>query len=129
MLSLAPSASLIWNGVAMTKKRVLFQREQFKLLCEAKRLIAKEFDQNLALHADNLVEQLSVFAKVSSQSRLTSIHEKVALGQIMIKSSSQPKQQAQAQTASIKPQDKIKVGDIIDGKVCSGFYRGRPVFN
>ncbi len=103
------------------------------MLCEAKRLIAKEFDQNLALHADNLVEQLSVFAKVSSQSRLTSIHEKVALGQIMIKSSSQPKQQAQAQaqaqTASIKPQDKIKVGDIIDGKVCSGFYRGRPVFN
>ncbi len=107
------------------KKRVLFQREQFQLLCEAKRLVAKEFDQNLALHADDLMEQLSLFAKVSNQPRLSSIHEKVALGQIAIKSSSPSKKPTQTSS----PQDKTKVGDIIDGKVCSGFYRGQPVFN
>lgn len=113
----------------MTKKRVLFQREQFQLLCEAKRLVLKEFDENLALHADDLMEQLSLFAKVSNQSRLTSIHEKVALGQIAIKSSTPSKKAKQATIPEQSIQDKIKIGDIIDGKVCSGFYRGQPVFN
>lgn len=113
----------------MTNKRVLFQREQLQLLCEAKRLVAKEFSQNLALHADDLMEQLSLFAKVSNQSKLTSIHEKVALGQIAIKSSAALKKHTQTSATSPKLQDKTKVGDIVGGKVCSGFYRGQPVFN
>lgn len=113
----------------MTKKRVLFQREQVKLLCEAKRLISKEFDQNLELNSDDLMERLSTFAKDSNQSRLSSIHQKVALGQIAIKSSSPSKKHAPEPTALPKSQDKIKIGDVIDGKVCSGFYRGQPVFN
>ena len=117
------------NGVDMTKKRVFFQREQFKLLCEAKRLVAKEFDQNLALNSDDLLERLSAFAKDSNQSRLTSIHQKIALGQIAIKSSSPSKKQTPEPTTLPKSQDKIKIGDVIDGKVCSGFYRGQPVFN
>lgn len=98
------------------------------MLCEAKRLVAKEFDENLALHGDDLMERLSLFAKVSNQPRLANIHEKVALGQIAIKSSTPSKNRAES---AILPDqmDKIKIGDVIDGKVCSGFYRGQPVFN
>lgn len=113
----------------MTKKQVFFQREQFKLLCEAKRLVAKEFDQNLALNSDDLMDKLSIFAKASNQTRLTSIHEKIALGQIAIKSSTPSKSITKEPTAAPKAQGKPKVGDIIDGKVVSGFYRGQPVFN
>jgi len=65
--------------VAMTRKRVLFQREQFQLLAEAKRLVAREFDQNLMLQADDVIEQLSQYARASKQARLNSIHEKIAL--------------------------------------------------
>jgi len=98
------------------------------LLCEAKRLVAKEFDENLALHGDDLMERLSLFAKVSNQPRLANIHEKVALGQIAIKSSTPSKKRVETASPPIQ-MDKTKVGDVIDGKVCSGFYRGQPVFN
>lgn len=104
-------------------------REQFKLLGEAKRLIAKEFNQQLALQSSDLINEIGRYSQKSESSRLLNIFKQLQL------SPSENCETANKKTAKKrKPsgqkvvKNAIKVGDIVKGQTCTGFYRGQPVF-
>jgi len=85
----------------LNEKFVPFKREQFTLLAKAKRLVLEEFGDEVSLQDKNIVRKIKTYAAESADSRLKDIS---------------------------KSTDKIQVGDMVDGKLCVGLYRGQPVF-
>ena len=109
---------------------VPLQREQFAMLREAKRLVAKEFSIELSLQDKNVLQRLYGFALESENERLFEIFNELYSAQKSTKAQDQTKKAAQSTTANNTPAqlDPIQVGDVVDGKRCTGFYRGQPVF-
>jgi len=68
----------------MEKRLLLYRREQLQLLCEAKRIIAREFDENLALHSNDMIERLLNYSEKSNEERLSTIYSNIMLGQVSI---------------------------------------------
>lgn len=112
-------------------------REQYALLREAKRLILKEFEQELKLQSKDVLDKLYAFALESKEERLFNIFSELHASQeAKRKAKSEPDSNIiagqWAQNDSAKNQKKsmknIQIGDVVDGKRCTGFYRGNPVF-
>ena len=114
-------------------------REQFALLRESKRLVASEFGKELSLQDKDILDQIYGFALESESERLYEIfnqmhqsldpeHEttskegKVVQGDWDNKVAPTPAEPEQV------AEKKLKVGDIVDGQKCVGFYRGQPMF-
>ncbi len=106
------------------------QREQFAMLREAKRLVTKEFSIELSLQDKNVLQRLYGFALESENERLFEIFNELHSAQkpekVEAHKNARPKN-SPANSSSSKL-DSIKVGDVINGKRCTGFYRGQPVF-
>ena len=68
----------------MEKRLLLYRREQLQLLCEAKRIIAREFNENLALHSNDMIERLLNYSEKSNEERLSTIYSNIMLGQVSI---------------------------------------------
>ena len=68
----------------MEKRLLLYRREQLQLLCEAKRIIAREFDENFALHSNDMIERLLNYSEKSNEERLSTIYSNIMLGQVSI---------------------------------------------
>ena len=111
---------------------VPLQREQFSMLREAKRLVTKEFSIELSLQDKNVLQRLYGFALESENERLFEIFNELYSAQKSTKAQDQDqtKKAAHSTTANnTRAQlDSIQVGDVVDGKRCTGFYRGQPVF-
>ena len=69
----------------MGKRVLLYKRDQIQLLCEAKRLVAKEFNENLTLQSDDMIERLLKYSEKSNDQRLNTIYSKIMLSQIAIR--------------------------------------------
>lgn len=108
---------------------VPLNREQFSLLREAKRLVSEEFNKDLILHNKNVLDEVYAFSMESKEERLYEIFNR-------LQNSTQidPATNNDNENANALPKDhdalikKIEVGDMINGKRCTGFYRGQPVF-
>ncbi len=98
-------------------------REQYALLFKAKRLVSKEFESELTLQDPKVIERIREYAQLSSKLELRDIYDRLSMSQAQV----QTKSVSLAKTA-IKSPDELKVGDMVDGKTLTGFYRGQPVF-
>jgi len=67
------------------KRILLYKRDQIQLLCEAKRIVAKEFNENLTLQSDDMIERLLKYSEKSNDQRLNTIYSKIMLSQIAIR--------------------------------------------
>lgn len=127
------------NFLPLNKEQLnlLLKPGPFALLREAKRIISTEFSKELPLHSKDVVNHIHAFSKESKDERLLDIYNELqqyieiepqAVPSIDKKASD--KKASSITSTPTKPKSaKIKVGDIIDGKRCSGFYRGQPVFD
>jgi len=115
----------------MSNNFVAFNREQFRLLREAKRLVLKEFDQQLSLQDSDVVENIYKYALESDDEALFDIFE-----QLKGPAQSPDSKSSSVDTINAASKDSkkgssdnaLKVGDMVDGRRCVGFYRGQPVF-
>lgn len=121
-------------SLSKAQVNLLLKPEPFALLREAKRAISTEFATDLVLHSKDILNNLHTFSMESKDKRLLEIYNQllqyseiepqavVSTGeQISITEDTPP-------TPNTKTA-KISIGDIVDGKRCSGFYRGQPVFS
>lgn len=109
---------------------VPLQREQFAMLREAKRLVTKEFSIELSLQDKNVLQRLYGFALESKNERLFEIFNELYSAQKPAKAEEQTSKKPQDTAVDHKlvQLDSIRVGDVVNGKRCTGFYRGQPVF-
>ena len=114
---------------------VPLSREHFALLREAKRLIANEFQENLTLQGSNILDRIHVFAQTSNSNRLLDIWTELKApeknsteGYPGPANDSVMKPNGEPKNNDDRPKGAIKVGDTVNGKKCTGFYRGQPVF-
>lgn len=114
---------------------VPLSREHFALLREAKRIIADEFQENLTLQGGNILDRIHIFAQTSRSNRLLDICTELktpeqnsteGYSSPAIEDVIEPKGESKAHDDMSK--EAVKVGDIVNGKKCTGFYRGQPVF-
>jgi len=112
-------------------------REQFALLREAKRLVATEFKKDLKIQDKDIMDQIYGFAFESAQERLYEIFN--TLHSSFEDTDSEESQDSKnviglperSTNKNVKKKannDPIKVGDVLDGKKCVGFYRGQPIY-
>lgn len=101
-------------------------RVAFKTLREAKKIIKDEFDQDLSLHDENVLDVLYEFAMEAQSEELYNIFNKLSPGATQIVETSAPVPRRRAFASRSK--DSVKVGDVISGKRCVSMYRGKPVF-
>ncbi|MBX2848673.1 MAG: hypothetical protein KTR16_10145 [Acidiferrobacterales bacterium] len=114
----------------VAKTFVPLEREQFKLLRDAKRIIANEFGEDLSLQDPEILNSIYAYAKKSTKEELLNIFvsldgKKAEKADASVKSGGAPKKSSDAKA---KSSNEVKVGDIVDGKQCIGFYRGQPMF-
>lgn len=105
-------------------------REQFKQLRLAKKMVKDEFGEELVLHDERVLEKLYKYALNSENEELFNLFKELHKEQNEIDQSVQgvtPIKRKATQKDTSKGAD-IKVGDVVDGKKCTGFYRGQPVF-
>ena len=131
-------------------------RDEFMQLREARRLVKQEFGADLELHAEDVLDKLFGFALESKSdalfdlfSALKGVPDGPAPERTATSSEAPESDQPQiggflrpvpAQATNggngkpapsapnpAHPQANIRVGDIVDGKRCVGWYRGNPV--
>jgi len=68
----------------MERKLLLYRREQLQLLCEAKRIVSREFNENLALHSHDVIDRLLKYSEKSDNKRLSAIYSNIMIGQVAI---------------------------------------------
>ena len=113
----------------LNNKFVPFKREQFTLLAKAKRLVLEEFGDELSLQDKNLVRKIKTYASESTDSRLKDIYDQLNIAaQPQVKKSPIQPRDKENNKSQAKNTGKIQVGDMVDGKLCVGLYRGQPVF-
>ena len=113
---------------------VPLEREQFKLLRKAKKMVKEEFSEDLVLHDKNVLENLYRYALSSEDDQLfdlfNQLHNDADLDS---NDSDRVVQLSNINNPSKKPTaynpKEVKVGDIVDGEKCTGYYRGQPVFS
>ena len=111
----------------LNEKFVPFKREQFTLLAKAKRLVLEEFGDEVSLQDKNIVRKIKTYAAESADSRLKDIYDQLSLEPAPEQNVTQPSAKNNNHSLA-KSTDKIQVGDMVDGKLCVGLYRGQPVF-
>jgi len=106
----------------LNEKFVPFKREQFTLLAKAKRLVLEEFGDEVSLQDKNIVRKIKTY-------RLKDIYDQLSLEAEPAPEQNVTQPSAKNNNDSLaKSTDKIQVGDMVDGKLCVGLYRGQPVF-
>ena len=124
-------------------------REQFALLREAKRIVASEFDKEISLQDKDVLDQIYGYALESESDRLYEIFNTmhasldsdqasqgkdntVVQGKWDAKNDAETRKDAEKTKEKTKKgaveNNKVQLGDVIEGKECVGFYRGRPMF-
>jgi len=99
-------------------------RDQFRLLREAKSLIKQEFNEVVNLQDEAILVKIYNYALDSENEELFSVYEQLN----SVENNATPPS-ANKQAKPVNTQDKtINVGDIIDGQKCVSIYRGSPVF-
>lgn len=104
----------------LTTKYNVLDRAQFQLLREAKVMIKKEFDRDLVLQNDDVLDKLYEYAMESREEALFNILYEFK----QLSANSRADSQPQVKVAA----GRLSVGDIIGGKRCVAIYRGKPVF-
>lgn len=108
---------------------LLLSSKPFNLLREAKRKIAEEFEQDLALHSKDVLNDVYKFSLDSKEERLLDIYN-ILQQHLGIEAEEFPSANHSNSIGMDVPNtDKILIGDIVDGKRCTGYYRGQPVFS
>lgn len=114
-------------------------REQFSLLRESKRLVASEFGKELSLQDKDILDQIYGFALESETDRLYEIfnqmHSSLDKDQktdsnksTVVQGDWGANKATGTSRAELVIEKKVKMGDVIDGQKCVGFYRGHPMF-
>lgn len=106
----------------------ILSRDQFIKLRKAKTMIKDEFGKDVSLQDEDILNQIYGFALESSGESLFDLFTEISSDQPSpdknnsAQVTSPPVQQANGH------QGRIMVGDVVDGRVVTGMYRGKPTF-
>ena len=108
----------------LTTKYNVLDRAQFQLLRKAKQIVKKEFDRDLLLQKDDVLDRLYEYAIESKEEALFNIlYDFKQLGEEpLVAPFPKPGK-------TLGGGGRVAVGDIVDGQRCIAIYRGKPVFD
>ena len=115
----------------------LLSLNDFKLLKEIKILIKDEFNVEIKLDDENLLNEILNFSEKEEGFKIYEKFSELSIIQIPTEKSNISLKEENKETENKKPKfslsslfsKKPKIGDIIDGKRVKGTYRGKIVFD
>ena len=106
---------------------IAISRDQFAQLRQAKKLVKDEFQADLSLQDQDVLDRLYEFALESESEALFNIFSELNGAQSQ-ESANDSKPALTASEPGKKSGQSVAIGDIVDGKRCVSMYRGQPVF-
>ena len=103
-------------------------RDQFIKLRNAKAMIKEEFGKDVSLQDEDILNQIYAFALESNGEKLFDLFTEISNEAGTAPSSHGKPAAAANSNGNTSHAGRVMVGDLVDGKVVTGMYRGKPLF-
>ncbi|MDF1782406.1 MAG: hypothetical protein P1U67_14025 [Alcanivoracaceae bacterium] len=103
-------------------------RDQFIKLRNAKSMIKTEFGKDVSLQDEDILNQIYAFALESNGEKLFDLFTEISNDSGTAPSPSNNGKPAAHANNNISHAGRVMVGDVIEGRVVTGMYRGKPLF-